>query len=95
LPFYSQTVACKQTFDIDTTSNANYIIQLNEWKGTVAEVWVIGKSADVIAWEPEELDVTSLLTDGENEVVVKVSGSLKNTFGFFYKKKEGWIFGPF
>ena len=95
LPFYSQTVAYKQTFGIDKNSNANYIIRLNEWKGTVAEVWVNGKSAGVIAWEPEELDVTPLLTHGENEVVVKVTGSLKNTFGFFYKKKEGWIFGPF
>ncbi len=56
---------------------------------------VNGTSAGVIAWEPEELDVTSLLTNGENEVVVIITGSLKNTFGFFYKKKEGWIFGPF
>ena len=29
-----------------------------------------------------------------NEVVVKVCGSLKNTFGFFYQHNDNWIFGP-
>ena len=45
LPFYSQTIAYKQTFSIDKHSNENYLIKLNEWKGTVAEVLVNGKSA--------------------------------------------------
>jgi len=25
---------------------------------------------------------------------VKVTGSLKNTFGFFYQNNDNWIFGP-
>jgi hypothetical protein len=60
----------------------------------VAEVLVNSQPAGLIAWQPNELDVTSLLKEGENEITVKVTGSLKNTFGFFYQKNEGWIFGP-
>ena len=55
---------------------------------------VNGKAAGIIAWQPCELDVTSLLEEGENEIVVKVCGSLKNTFGFFYAPNDSWIFGP-
>ena len=32
--------------------------------------------------------------EGENEISVKVTGSLKNTFGFFYQKNDNWIYGP-
>jgi hypothetical protein len=35
-----------------------------------------------------------MLNDGSNEITVKVIGSLKNTFGFFYKENKDWIFGP-
>jgi len=55
---------------------------------------VNGESAGVIAWQPNEVDVTPLLKEGENEVTVKVIGSLKNTFGFFYNDNNNWIFGP-
>jgi hypothetical protein len=35
-----------------------------------------------------------MLKEGENEITVKVTGSLKNTFGFFYQNNDNWIFGP-
>jgi hypothetical protein len=34
------------------------------------------------------------LTEGQNEISVKVIGSLKNTFGFFYHNNDSWIHGP-
>jgi hypothetical protein len=27
-------------------------------------------------------------------ISVKITGSLKNTFGFFYNNNDNWIFGP-
>jgi hypothetical protein len=94
LPFYSQKVAYSQTFSVTKASGVNYKVKLNKWNGSLAEVWVNGESAGVIAWLPNELDVTSMLKDGANEITVKVIGSLKNTFGFFYKENKDWIFGP-
>ena len=52
------------------------------------------QEAGSIAWSPEELDVTNLIMDGENEITIKIVGSLKNTFGQFYDKKLSWIYGP-
>jgi len=94
LPFYSQKVAYSQNFSIIKSKNSSYKVRLKNWNGSVSEVLVNGKPAGIIAWQPYELDVTSLLKEGENEVVVKVCGSLKNTFGFFYQNNENWIFGP-
>ena len=94
LPFYSQKVAYSETFSVTKASGVNYKVKLNKWNGSLAEVWVNGESAGLIAWQPNQLDVTSLLKDGDNEITVKVVGSLKNTFGFFYKENKDWIFGP-
>jgi hypothetical protein len=94
LPFYSQKVAYSQNFDVIKTAETSFKVRLNKWNGSISEVWINGKSAGVIAWQPNELDVTSLLKDGKNEIMVKVIGSLKNTFGFFYYNNDNWIFAP-
>ncbi|MEA4981687.1 MAG: glycosyl hydrolase [Paludibacter sp.] len=94
LPFYSQEVSYTQSFRIDKNKGSAYKVKLNKWNGSIAEVLVNGKTAGLIAWQPEELDVTSLLKNGTNEITIKVTGSLKNTFGFFFQKNSGWLFGP-
>ena len=94
LPFYSHKVDYTQTFRVAKTSGTAFKVKLNNWNGSVAEVLVNGQSAGLIAFRPNELDVTNMLKDGTNEITIKVTGSLKNTFGFFYKNNSGWIFGP-
>ena len=94
LPFYSQKVAYSQSYSLEMPENTSYKVRLKNWNGSISEVMVNGESAGVIAWQPNELDVTSFLKEGENEVVVKVTGSLKNSFGFFYHSNDNWIFGP-
>ena len=70
LPFYSQKVAYSQNFSLQKSENSQYKVRLKNWNGSMAEVVVNGKPAGLIAWQPDELDVTSLLKEGENEVVV-------------------------
>ena len=69
-------------------------VNLSGWSGTIAEVRVNNQDAGIIAWPPEELDITQLLTEGKNEISVRVVGSLKNTFGYFYEDNNKWINGP-
>jgi hypothetical protein len=94
LPFYSQKVSYSQSFSVKKPAAGHYKVKLPEWNGIVARVEVNGEPAGLIAWKPYELDVTSLVKDGMNEITVYVTGSLKNTFGFFYQKADNWIFGP-
>jgi len=94
LPFYSQKVAYSQMYKVTKADGTAFKVKLNKWNGSVAEVLVNGQQAGLIAWQPNELDVTSLLKDGDNEITVKVIGSLKNTFGYFFKEADKWIYGP-
>lgn len=94
LPFYSQKVAYTQNFKVSKAEGGTFIAKLNRWKGSVAEVLVNGKAAGLIAWQPYQLDVTRFLNEGDNDITVKVAGSLKNAFGFFYQNNDNWIFGP-
>ncbi len=94
LPFYSQKVAYSQTYKVTKADGTAFKVKLNKWNGSVAEVLVNGQQAGLIAWQPNEMDVTSLLKDGDNEITVKVVGSLKNTFGYFFKEADKWIYGP-
>lgn len=95
LPFYSGEVAYSQTFQAGEISGSRFTVEMGDWNGTLAEVWVNGKNAGLIAWQPFELDVTDWMKTGTNEITVNVFGSLKNTFGFFYENNDNWIFGPF
>jgi hypothetical protein len=91
--FYSDKVSYSQKFNLEK-GTSDFKVKLKKWNGTVAEVLVNGEEAGIIAWEPEELDITKFLSEGENEITVRVVGSLKNTFGEFYREKTSWIYGP-
>ncbi len=92
-PFYAQEVSYSEKFNM-TNAGSSFKVKLNEWNGTLAEVMVNGEKAGIILWPPYELNIGSQLKDGENEIIVKVTGSLKNTFGYFYKDNKQWINGP-
>jgi len=92
-PFYSQKVSYAENFMVEK-SKSQFKLKLNKWNGIIAEVIVNQKKAGVIAYPPYELNITQYLNEGENEVAVKVVGSLKNTFGYFYKNNNRWINGP-
>jgi hypothetical protein len=80
MPFYSESITYLKNFKANL-EDKNYIVQLNEWNGTVAKVRVNGEDAGIIGWKPYELDITNKIKDGDNNVEVVVTGSLKNLLG--------------
>ena len=93
LPFYSNQVAYQSKYHIDNL-DATYKLQVEDWKGSVAEVWVNGAKAGLIAWDPMELDITDHLKVGDNSVELRVTGTLKNTLGYHHRIQTGWIDSP-
>lgn len=79
MPFYPNSVAYSKT--VEKPADVQVWVKLNDWAGTVAEVQVNGKKAGIIGWSPYTLDITQYMNDGENEVDVIVTGSLKNLMG--------------
>lgn len=92
-PFYSWDMGYSKTYRIDDTGGA-YAVQLNKWNGTVAEVFVNGEKAGIIAFNPYRLDVTPYLKKGDNQVQVRVIGSLKNLLGPHYGNPAPGLASP-
>ncbi|MDR1675393.1 MAG: hypothetical protein LBR86_02840, partial [Tannerella sp.] len=92
-PFYPNGVLYEKTFHVADPSG-RYIVQADDWLGTVVEVSVNGRAAGLIAFEPYRVDVSGLLKEGENTVTVKVIGSNKNLLGPFHNNPAPGIVGP-
>lgn len=92
-PFYSWEVSYTKEYKIDDI-NRPYAVQLNAWKGTVAEVYVNDVKAGIIAFDPYRLDITSLLKQGKNIVEVRVIGSHKNLLGPHYNNPAPGLASP-
>ncbi len=92
LPFYSDAISYRQSYEIDFSSSV-YKVRLGEWLGSVAEVKVNGQSAGIIGWAPYELEVTKSLRKGQNEIEVLVFGSLKNLLGPHHGKFNPGLIG--
>lgn len=92
-PFFAQKVAYAESFEIPK-SGEQFKIKLNKWNGILAEVFVNDQKAGIISYPPYELNISKFLREGKNTISVKVIGSLKNTFGYFYKDNNRWINGP-
>ena len=88
--FYSWDMAYEKSYDIKDMSH-RYEVTLGEWNGTVSEVWVNGQKAGIIAYPPYQLDVTSSLREGINDVEVRVIGSLANLYGPHYESTPGFV----
>ncbi len=83
MPFYAGGVSYGKTVEIRNLDPEfeRFWVKLGAWRGAVAEVKVGERSAGFIAFEPFELDITNLLSEGRNKISVIVYGTLKNTLG--------------
>jgi hypothetical protein len=80
LPFYSWGMTYTGDFNIEKPEG-KYEVAMGKWNGTIAEVYVNGEKAGIIAFPPYTANVTALLKPGLNKVGIKVIGSLKNLMG--------------
>jgi len=82
-PFYAEGVRYEKTFAVPAldAKMERLVLRLGDWRGVVAEAFVDGQSAGLVAFPPYELDLSERLTAGEHKVAVVVCGSLKNTLG--------------
>jgi hypothetical protein len=93
MPFYSWGVTYSKDFTIEK-SDGKYLVRLDNWNGTVAEVKVNDQPGGLIAFPPYQLDVTDNIKPGTNKVEVKVIGSLKNLLGPHFNNPVPGLVGP-
>jgi len=94
MQFFGDQVSYSNSFIANATKE-RFFIELGNWRGSVSAVWVNGKLAGNIGWKPYELEITDFIQSGENQVDVRITGSLKNTLGYHHVVQSGWIDSPF
>jgi hypothetical protein len=80
LPYYSWGMTYSREFNVEN-AEGSWEVGTGKWNGTVAEVYVNGTKAGLIAFPPYRADVTGFIKAGVNKIDIKVIGSLKNLQG--------------
>jgi len=90
LPFYSGSVKYKARVTLTEKKLHKAILKLGEVKET-AEVRVNGRDAGLRLWPPYDIDITSYLSEGENEIEIIVRNTGAN---FFDHPRPSGLLGP-
>jgi hypothetical protein len=93
LPFYPWGMTYSKEFETDSLYG-KYEVALGEWKGTVAEVIVNGVPAGVIGFPPYRADVTEFIRQGNNNIDIRIIGSLKNLLGPHHNNPPSGLASP-
>jgi hypothetical protein len=95
LAFYSGSVAYRRTLDLQPASGEKVFVRVPDYRGVAVRVLVNGQTAGIIGWEPNEVEITALLTGAPVELAIEVIGHRRNSHGPFHiATKWPWWTGP-
>ena len=80
LPFFAGRVRLTQEVHVSRNGGAA-ALALEGLDATVTIARVNGKEAGTLVWRPHELDISSLLVEGENTLELELVGTLHNLLG--------------
>ncbi|HOL66564.1 MAG TPA: glycosyl hydrolase [bacterium] len=89
LYFYAGSVSYFATFKPSLDTGQRLFLHLPDYRGVAARVFVDGQLAGVVAWPPNEIEITALVA-GKNEVTltVEIVGHRRNSHGPFHLKEK-------
>lgn len=83
-PFFAGSITLKKKIVLSNKETENAVISFNKLPSIVTDVCVNGKSAGKIMWQPYCLLISEFLKEGENEMEITLTGSLRNLLGPFH-----------
>ena len=95
-PFYSGHVTYLKTVEVKLKPGEKLFVSVPSYRGTAVRVSVDGAEAGLIAWEPNEMDITGFASGKKNiSLGVQVLGHRRNSHGPFHNidKWPSWT-GP-
>lgn len=82
LPFYSGAVSYCRNTKVDFSKKEKVSVAIPEYNGAAVRVTIDGTEAGMIAWEPNELDITDLITSKQTfELKIEVISHRRNSHG--------------
>jgi hypothetical protein len=95
LAFYSGSVGYGTRIQPQLAVGDRLVVRVPGYRGVALRVLVDGRVAGTVGWEPNEVDITDLLSGDEARLVIQVVGSRRNSHGPFHinEKWPHWT-GP-
>jgi len=89
LPFYSGSVCYRRQIPAPRLQNGERLfVCVPAYRGVALRVGVDGKEAGLIAWEPNEVDITDLIRGNSFELGMEVLGHRRNSHGPLHHKEK-------
>lgn len=93
--FFCGQMSLSQKVRIDKQDDKCYAIKLKHLNAPAARVFVNGHFAGNLIFSPFRLDITELVTNGENEIVIQMLSGNRNLLGPHHKPEgESYTVGP-
>jgi len=95
LPFYAGSVTYLKTIRPSLARSERLFVSVPEYRGVAVRVLVDGVAVGLVAWEPNEVDITDCVHGGPLRLGLEVVGHRRNSHGPFHhgKKWPRWT-GP-
>jgi hypothetical protein len=81
LAFYSGSVGYMTRIEPQTEDGQRVFVRVPSYLGAAVRVLLDGTPAGVIAWEPNEVEITDLIGEGPAELCIQVLGHRRNSHG--------------
>ncbi len=96
LPFYSGNITYLYEMQVEIKEKQKIFVRIPDYRGTAVRILVNGKQAGIIAWKPNEVDITDFIRSGNKCLLgIEILGHRRNSHGplHFHQKWPIWT-GP-
>ncbi|MBR4762461.1 MAG: hypothetical protein IK086_07485, partial [Clostridia bacterium] len=83
-PFFAGSITLSKSIVLSESEAKSAVIGFAKLPGIITDVCVNGKNAGKIMWRPYSLDISKFAKEGENEIEITLTGSLRNLLGPFH-----------
>ncbi|MCD6336263.1 MAG: hypothetical protein J7M27_13215 [Candidatus Latescibacteria bacterium] len=80
-PFFAGAVTLSRTVELKKDAGKKAYLALDGLETVVASISVNGQDGGSIFWHPHRVEISDLIRDGENEIRITLTGSLRNLLG--------------
>lgn len=97
LPFYSGAVCYRKTVrGIKLSTRERLFVRVDGYEGAAVRILAGGREAGIIAWQPNEIDVTDFVSDGLIDLGIEVISHRRNSHGPLHltDKNPRWLVPP-
>ena len=83
-PFFAGSITLSKNIVLSGDEAKSAVIGFRKLPSIVTSVTVNGKDAGKVMWQPYTVDISGFAREGENEIKITLTGSLRNLLGPFH-----------